>query len=84
MNSQIYIDKTNHPRERILDFIKGYIEIHCYPPTVREIAEGVGLKSSASVCEHIKILITLGLLETDAKIGTPRVLRIPNMKLVKV
>lgn len=78
-----YINTTITPREKILNFIRSYIEKHCYPPTVREIASGVGLKSSASVCEHIKILIELGLLETDAKSGTSRALRIPNMKFVK-
>ena len=78
-----YITAIITPRENILIFIRSYIEKHCYPPTVREIAAGVGLKSSASVCEHIKILIELGLLETDAKAGTPRALRLPNMKFVK-
>lgn len=80
----LYIDKAVAPRERILEFIKAYIELHCYPPTVREIANGVGLKSSASVCDHIKTLIKFGLLETDAEAGTPRALRLPNMKLVRV
>lgn len=42
-----YTDQTKPPRERILEYIKQYIQEHCYPPTIREIAEGVGLKSSA-------------------------------------
>ncbi len=52
------------------------------PPTIREIAEGVGLKSSASVYEHIKMLMQYGLLETDAEAGTPRAIRLPNMKII--
>jgi len=78
----IYADQTKPPRERILEYIKQYIQEHCYPPTIREIAEGVGLKSSASVYEHIKMLMQYGLLETDAEAGTPRAIRLPNMKII--
>lgn len=81
MNTTSYVDQTKAPRERILEYIKYYIQKHCYPPTIREIAEGVGLKSSASVYEHIKMLMQYGLLETDAEAGTPRAIRIPNMKI---
>lgn len=78
----IFTDETLAPRERILEFIKAYILKHHYPPSVREIAQGVGLKSPASVCEHIKTLMHFGLLETDAEAGTPRAIRLPNMKII--
>ena len=31
-------------KQKILEFIVSYIKEHSYPPTVREIGEGVGLK----------------------------------------
>lgn len=81
MNTVTYKDQSKAPRERILEYIKYYILKHYYPPTIREIAKGVGLKSSASVYEHMKTLIHFGLIETDAEAGTPRAIRLPNMKI---
>lgn len=67
----------------ILNFIKEYVEKHCYAPSIREIGEGVGMKSSSSVHFHVSNLIYNGLLETDHT-NTPRALRIAGYKLVKV
>ena len=49
-------------RMRILSFIKEYIVEHKYPPTIREIADAVGLSSSASVFNHLKKLAAEGLI----------------------
>lgn len=62
----------------ILNYIKVYIWEHSYPPTVREIGNGVELKSTSSVQAHIKKLIELGELETDAEVNSPRALRVPG------
>lgn len=71
-------------KEKILDFIVSYIEIHCYPPTIREIADGVGLKSTNSVLNNMKQLQMLGLLETDAPVkGSSRAIRVVGYKFVK-
>lgn len=69
-------------RENILEFIILYIETHGYPPSVREIGEGVNLKSTSSVYSHLTTMIKEGTLETDAKPGTPRALRVPGYKYV--
>ena len=69
-------------REIILKSIIGYIEKHQYPPTIDEICEMVGLKSKSSVHNHLKVLMMLGALETDA-VGSPRALRIPGYRFVK-
>ncbi|MDA8193161.1 MAG: transcriptional repressor LexA [Thermaerobacter sp.] len=45
---------------RIVDFIRGYVADHGYPPSVREIAAGVGLRSTASVARHLKALEAAG------------------------
>ena len=38
-------------QQAIIDFIRDYP--HHYPPTVREIAAGVGLSSSSTVHSHL-------------------------------
>ncbi|HID32239.1 MAG TPA: repressor LexA [bacterium (Candidatus Stahlbacteria)] len=47
-------------RGQILDFIRGFVADHGYPPTVREIARGVGLKSTKAVKVHLDRLVEEG------------------------
>jgi len=70
-------------RERILKFVTEYITQHGYPPTTREIGDGVGLKSTSTVNKHIHIMLDVGDLETDAERGMARALRVPGMQFVK-
>ena len=52
------------PRQRqIYNFIVSYTEEHLYPPSVREIGDGVGLYSTSSVYEHLKSLERKGYIE---------------------
>ena len=53
-------------QQRILDFIKAEIQSKGYPPSVREIANAVGLKSTSSVHGHLQRLEKRGLLHRDA------------------
>jgi repressor LexA len=53
-------------QRRILTVIRGWVDEHGYPPTMREIARAVGLKSASSVDHHFKRLSELGLLRRDA------------------
>ena len=43
-------------QQRILDFIKAEIQSKGYPPSVREIANAVGLKSTSTVHGHLQRL----------------------------
>ena len=52
-------------RRQILDTIVEHQRTHGYPPTIREIAEEVGLKSPASVKAHIDVLGSAGYLRVD-------------------
>ena len=70
-------------RERILKEIITYYEQHGYAPSFREIGNSVGLKSSATIHTHVKVLIAEGKLETDHEFSTPRALRVPGYKFVK-
>nr|DAH03546.1 MAG TPA: LexA repressor [Caudoviricetes sp.] len=72
------IKRGEKVRGNILIFITEYIKEHGYAPTFREIGMGVNLKSTASVSNHIEKMIKAGVLETDAGVGSPRALRIPE------
>lgn len=61
-------------REQICKFITEYTATHSYAPTIREIADGVGLKSSSSVHSHLTQLEIEGRIET--KPNSPRTIRI--------
>lgn len=81
-----YKDAVEHGeniRDRILDAIIGYVKEHGYSPSVREIGEMVGLKSTSSVQTHLKKMMDSGVLETDAEFSTPRAIRIPGYEFVK-
>ena len=65
-------------RERIYQAITDYINEYQYPPTVREICRLVGLKSTATVFNHIEILKEQGLLESDGEGRHNRALRVPR------
>ena len=52
-------------QERILEFIKKEINEKGYPPSVREIADAVGLKSTSTVHGHLQRLEKKGLLHRD-------------------
>lgn len=52
-------------RRQILDAIVEHQRAHGYPPSIREIAAEVGLKSPASVKAHIDVLGSAGYLRVD-------------------
>lgn len=52
-------------QQRILDFIRAHLEENGYPPTFREIAANVGLKSPSSVDHQLKRLRELGVLQYE-------------------
>lgn len=70
-------------KQKILEFIISYIQLHGYPPTVREVGDGVGLKSKSSVHAHLLRMLNDGMIETDAGNGSPRAIRVPGYKFVK-
>ena len=49
----------------ILDYVRGFVDGHGYPPTVREIGEAVGLRSPSTVHAHLAQLERAGLLRRD-------------------
>ena len=53
-------------QERILAYIESQIRTRGYAPSVREIGEAVGLKSTSTVHGHLTRLEKKGLLYRDA------------------
>lgn len=48
--------------EKVIGFIKSWLKDKGYPPSVREIGKGVGLKSTKAVKYHLDKLVTKGQL----------------------
>lgn len=69
-------------RDKIMFEIINYFIIHGYAPTIQEIGEAVGLASSATISHHLNVLIQEGRLETDAKRGASRAIRVKGMRVV--
>ncbi|OGY23494.1 MAG: repressor LexA [Candidatus Woykebacteria bacterium RBG_13_40_15] len=70
-----------YKRERdLLDFISQYMQKNGYAPTLAEICDGLGLRSPATVHEHIQNLIDKGVLKKDE--GVRRGLEIVDQKVM--
>ena len=55
--------KISKIEQQIFDYIKNFIDENGTPPSVREIGNAMGLKSSSTVQYHINALIDAGYLE---------------------
>ena len=73
---------VNHEmRDKIMQFIKTHVKENGYPPSVREIANEVGLKSPASVQSYLKSLVQEGRLNKE---GTKsRSIKIPKKSSIE-
>ena len=76
--------KGDESRNKILNIIIEYFEQHGYAPSIRELCEITGLKSTSTIHNHIKVMLECGMLETDSEWGTPRAIRVPGYKFIKV
>src|SRR3989338_940290 len=57
----MYMELTKRQRDA-LSFVVNYVREHDYAPSVREIADGLGVSSPATVHEHLEALRTAGYL----------------------
>ncbi|MDQ6418102.1 transcriptional repressor LexA [Paenibacillus sp. LHD-117] len=70
------MSKISKRQNSILDFIKQEVREKGYPPSVREIAEAVGLLSSSTVHGHLDRLEKKGFIRRDPT--KPRAIEILN------
>ncbi|HWP97858.1 MAG TPA: transcriptional repressor LexA [Syntrophomonadaceae bacterium] len=59
------VEELTQRQQQILDYIKEKIRVTGYPPSVREIGQAVGLKSSSTVHSYLLQLEKKGLLRRD-------------------
>ncbi|MDM4723356.1 MarR family transcriptional regulator [Micromonospora sp. WMMA1363] len=69
-NAGVSLEMLTDRQRQVLDAVSDEVERNGYPPTVRQIAERVGLRSPSSVTHHLTRLQELGLLERAY--GKPR------------
>jgi len=81
--------RTSTKAQEIVEFVNRFIQENGYSPSVREIGEGVGLRSTASVSYHLQALQDKGLLQSPgakgrkrAIVGTARQGQIPILGVV--
>ena len=78
INTKKHGDKV---RQNILNCIISHIEEKGYAPTVRELCEMTGLKSTSSIHAHLTRMNDLGMIEVE--MDKPRAIRVPGYKFVK-
>jgi repressor LexA len=59
------LDRLTPRQETILNFIKDEVSKKGYPPSVREIGEAIGLRSSSTVHAHLEKLEHKGYIRRD-------------------
>lgn len=61
----------------IYDKLCGFIEEHHYPPSVRELADMTGIKSTSTVNHYLSVMRQEGVIDYEtAKPRTIRILRV--------
>ena len=66
--------RTSDKAQLIVDYVNQFIQENGYSPSVREIGEAVGMRSTASVSYHLEALQAKGLLQSPGAKGRKRAL----------
>lgn len=66
--------RTSNKAEKIVEFVNAFIAENGYSPSVREIGEAVGLRSTASVSYHLQALQEKGVFQAPEEKGRKRAL----------
>ena len=68
--------------EQILECIKSYMLAHNYPPSVRDICEMVGIKSTSTVFAHLQQMRSAGMIDFEDTI--PRTITVTGVEYREV
>ena len=68
------MSRTSNKAELIVNYVNQFVQENGYSPSVREIGEAVGLRSTASVSYHLQALQEKGLLQAPGAKGRKRAL----------
>lgn len=66
MNRDVGVEALGPRQKKVLDYILSTVEDRGYPPSVREIADAVGLASPSTVHAHLEALQKKGYIRKDA------------------
>ena len=64
--------RTTDKADKILEFVNDFIQENGYAPSVREIGQAVGLRSTASVSYHLNNMKESGKLRATGTKGAKR------------
>ena len=64
--------RTSNKAQLILEFVNDFVQENGFAPSVREIGEAVGLRSTASVSYHLQQLQEKGYLQSPGVKGRKR------------
>jgi len=76
------MQKLSNPQRIIYEYIKSHQEERGFPPSVREICDAVGLKSTSTVHGHLERLEKKGLIRRDPT--KPRAIEVVELQRSKV
>lgn len=74
------LEPLSRRQAETFDFLTAFINHNGYPPSVREIAKGVGLASSSTVHGHLDRLEAKGYIKRHAESGRPRSMQITGKR----
>lgn len=66
------MSRTSNKADKIVEFVNAFIAQNGYSPSVREIGEAVGLRSTASVSYHLQALQEKGVFQSSPVKGRKR------------
>lgn len=69
-------------RKAIYDFLVEYLTEQGFPPSVEEIKEATGMKSTSSVHFHLRTMADMGIIKLPFP-GAARAIRIPGYQFVR-
>ena len=81
------MERITAKQEQVLKYLKAFTEENGYPPSVRDICQGVGLKSTSSVHAHLKSLEKAGYIKRDGNktraliVNTPGVANVQSVNV---
>ena len=70
--------RTSDKSEKILQFLNDFIQENGYAPSIREIGQAVGLRSTATVSYHLEQLRLKGLLQASGEKGRKRAVSVTS------
>lgn len=72
--------RTSDKSEKILAYLNDYMQENGYAPSIREIGQAVGLRSTATVSYHLEQLRQRGLLQSPEEKGRKRAISVSTRR----